>query len=233
MENILEKIKPVSVQKPSEIVLRQIKVIIGSGELKPGDKLPPERALAERFGVGRGHIREAIKKLEFYGIVSIHPQSGTKVANLGINLISGLISNILQLEKDDFKSLLETRSVLEVEATRLTAERIDNAKLEKLNLAHDTYIKKVKDGGNGIEEDLLFHLQIAELSGNPVLHSILSFITPEVVNLSKKMNTCKNERPQDALIEHNAIFHAIQSGESEKAANAMKEHMSNTIRMIM
>ncbi len=232
MNPILDKIKPVSVQKPSEIVMRQIKDIISSGELSPGDKLPPERILAERFKVGRSHIREAIKKLEFYGIVNTLPQSGTVVANLGINLINGLIANVLQLDKDDFKSLLETRSILEIEAARLAAQRIDEAGLEKLNDAHEIYKQKIQQGESGLEEDLLFHLQIAEISGNSVLRSILSLITPEVVNLSKKTDTCKSERPKDALIEHNTVFKAIKSGDPEKTAQTMKEHMQNTIKMI-
>ncbi len=232
MNTILEKIERISIPKPSDIVLRQIKNIISSGELKPGDKLPPERALAERFGVGRGHIREAIKKLEFYGIVHTLPQSGTVVANLGVNLISGLIANVLQLEKDDFEALIETRSILEIEAARLAAERLDKNKLNKFNTAHEMFIQKVTRKEDGLEEDLLFHLSIAELSGNSVLSSILTLITPEVVNTSKKLETCKNERPQDALKEHNAIFEAIHSGNPENAAMAMKKHMQNTIRLI-
>ncbi|NJO68789.1 MAG: FadR family transcriptional regulator [Bacteroidetes bacterium] len=81
-EKLIEKIKPIEFQKPSDIIIRQIRELISSGIIKPGDRLPAERELAERFGIGRGYIREALKKLEFYGIVKTLPQSGTMVANL-------------------------------------------------------------------------------------------------------------------------------------------------------
>ena len=232
MSSILKKIEPVLIQKPSDIVLTQIKNIISSGELKPGDKLPPERTLAERFGLGRSHIREAIKKLEFYGIVVTLPQSGTIVANLGINLIKGMIANVLQLEKDNFKSLLETRTILEIEAVRLTTERLNDEKIKKLNKVHQDYKKEIEKGNDGLDEDLLFHLQIAEFSENTVLRSILMLIIPEVVNLSKKRDTCKNERPQDALKEHHVIIESIKSKDPLNAAQSMRTHMNNTIKTV-
>lgn len=232
MEKILEKIEPIDIQKPSDLVLRQIKKIISSGELKPGDKLPPERVLAERFGVGRSYIREAIKKLEFYGIVKTLPQSGTIVANLGVNLIEGLMANVLQLEKDDFKALIETRCILESDAARLAAERSNQQDIEKLYRCLQNYKKKIQEGVDGLDEDLLFHLQIAELSQNSVLRSILTLITPEVVNLSKKLNTCKDDRTQSAMAEHEAIYKAIVEHNTKQAALAMKTHLENTMNNV-
>ncbi len=232
MNTILDKIEPVSIPKPSDIVLKQIKNIIGSGELKPGDKLPPERILAERFGIGRSHIREAIKKLEFYGIVKTLPQSGTVVANLGVNLIEGLIANVLQLEKDDFEALIETRCILETDAARLAAERSTEKGIAKLREVLENYSQKIRNGIDGLEEDLLFHLQIAELSKNSVLRSILTLITPEVVNLSKRLDTCKNDRTQDALSEHEAIFKAIAEHNPQQAEAAMMQHMKNTMNTV-
>ena len=59
-------------KKPSDLIISQIRRLITEGVLKPGDRLPPERELAERFAVGRGHVRDAIKKLEFYGILKTY-----------------------------------------------------------------------------------------------------------------------------------------------------------------
>jgi GntR family transcriptional repressor for pyruvate dehydrogenase complex len=62
----LDLFKEIEVEKPADLIIKQIRQLISSGRLKPGMRLPSERVLAERFGVGRGHIREALKKLEFY-----------------------------------------------------------------------------------------------------------------------------------------------------------------------
>ena len=79
----LARCTPIRVSKPGEVIAARLQELIVAEVLRPGDRLPPERALAERFGVGRGHVREALKRLEFYGILHTRPQSGTVVASRG------------------------------------------------------------------------------------------------------------------------------------------------------
>ena len=73
---MLDNFNKIKIESPVEIIIRQIRNLISSGQLKSGDRLPPERKLAEKLGVGRSHIRDAIRKLEFYGILKTLPQSG-------------------------------------------------------------------------------------------------------------------------------------------------------------
>ena len=113
----------ISLAKPADKIIDQIRSLIRTGQLKPGDKLPPERKLVEQFGVGRGHVRDALKKLEFYGILKTLPQNGTVVAGMGVKALEGLISNVLDIEAPDFYSLVETRMMLELKAVELAAER--------------------------------------------------------------------------------------------------------------
>ena len=80
---VLNNFKEIQVVSPSDKIIEQIRELISSGQIKPGDKLPPERKLSEKFGVGRSYVRNAIRKLEFYGIVKTLPQSGTVVSGLG------------------------------------------------------------------------------------------------------------------------------------------------------
>ena len=88
---MLDSINKISVISPVNQVVNQLRTIIISGEISPGDILPSERKLAEKFGVGRLTIRDAIKKLEFYGIVKTNPQSGTVVKGKGILALEGLL----------------------------------------------------------------------------------------------------------------------------------------------
>ena len=224
-ERFIEHFREIDLKKPADVIIQQIKDLISSGVLKPGDRLPSERDLVERFGVGRGHIREAIKKLEFYGILKTLPQSGTIVASLGVKALEGLISNVLNLEKEDFESLMETRGLLEVHAARLAAMRASDVEIEDIAKAHNEFRRQVENENPGLEEDLLFHLKIAEYSKNSVLRSLISLITPDTITLSRDLNTCRNGRFLFALKEHESVLKGIQRREPERAAEAMAEHM--------
>jgi GntR family transcriptional repressor for pyruvate dehydrogenase complex len=222
---VIEHFSEIDFKTPADMIIQQIRELISSGVLKPGDRLPAERALAERFGVGRGHIREAIRRLEFYGILKTIPQSGTIVASLGVKALEGLISSVLNLEKEDFQSLMETRGLLEVHAARLAALRATDAEIQDLARAHEEFERQVLTGASALEEDLMFHLKIAEYSRNSVLRSLISLITPDIITLSRNYDTCRDGRFLVAKDEHAAVLGGIQSRDPDRAAAAMQEHM--------
>ena len=95
-------------------IISKIRDLINHKNLEPGDKLPSERMLSEKLGVSRSNISEAIQRLEFYGLLKSMPQSGTFVANIGVVAMNGMIEDILRLQEPDFKSLVETRILLEL-----------------------------------------------------------------------------------------------------------------------
>ena len=101
---MIENFREIKVETPHNKIIRQIRSLITSGQLRPGDRLPSERKLAEKFGLGRSVVRDAILKLEIYGIVKTHPQSGTVVAGIGLVALEGLITNVLELDQHDFNS---------------------------------------------------------------------------------------------------------------------------------
>ena len=100
--DVLDTFKEIKIETPVDKIIRQIRALITSGQLKPGAKLPSERKLAEKLGVGRSSVREALQKLEFYGILKTVPQSGTLVAGMGITALEGLITDVLKIENSDF-----------------------------------------------------------------------------------------------------------------------------------
>lgn len=226
-----ELFSQIQFEKPSDLIIRQIRDLISSGHLTPGDRLPSERHLAERMGVGRGHVREAIKRLEFYGILRTSPQQGTFVSSLGVRALEGLIANILDLDREDFVSLMDTRCVLEVHAAKLAAQNATEEDVKALTEAHDEFERMVKFGQDGLEEDLVFHLKIAEMSKSSVLRSLLSLITPDVIQISRSMHICESSRTATALDEHRAILAAIESRDSDAAALCMAVHMEQTIEL--
>lgn len=225
--NVLKNFQEISIESPVDKIIRQIRELITSGQLKPGDKLPPERKLAEKLGVGRTNVRDAIKKLEFYGILKTMPQSGTIVAGMGITALEGLISDVLKIENSDFKALVETRVLLETESARLAALRHTEEDINSMQIALDDYRQKVAQGFQGVEEDLMFHLKIAEASKNTVLKSLMLIITPDIINNFITLEVCKNGRAIEALEEHQSILDKIVAKAPEEAAAAMHHHLQD------
>jgi GntR family transcriptional repressor for pyruvate dehydrogenase complex len=224
---MLENFQEIVMESPADKISRQIRSLITSGQLKPGDRLPPERKLAEKLGVSRTHVREGLQKLEFYGILKTLPQSGTIVAGLGITALGGLISDVLKLDNSDFASLVETRVILETHAARLAAQKRSPEDLQKIQQALAAYEAKVKQGKQAVEEDLMFHIKIAEAGKNSVLRSLMLIMVPDIVQNFIKLDVCKDGRFIKPLDEHRLILEHISRQQPEKAAEAMRIHLQD------
>ena len=227
---MIEKFITITEESPADKIIIQIRSLIESGQLKPGDRLPSERSLAEKLGVSRAHVRDAIRKLEFYGILKTLPQSGTVVAGLGLTALVGLISDVLKIEKSDFTSLVETRVILEINATKLAAKRRTDNDIVELEKAINAYEKKLKSKEIAVEEDLLFHLKIAEAGKNAVLKSLMLIITPDIVHNYDKYNVCDEETKFKAYQEHQKILEFIIKKDSEAAGKMMEEHLKDVLK---
>ncbi len=225
--NVLSNFQEIRIESPVDKIIRQIRELITSGQLNPGDKLPPERKLAEKLGVGRSNVRDAIKKLEFYGILKTLPQSGTIVSGMGIAALEGLISDVLKIENSDFASLVETRVLMETESAKLAALRRTDEDIQDIKEALEAYEHKVSLNQQAVEEDLMFHLKIAEASKNTVLKSLMLIITPDIINNFIKLDICKDGRSNEALDEHKIILEHIIAQEPEEAAAAMQIHLKD------
>lgn len=226
---MLDRFSEIKIETPVDKIIRQIRSLITSGELSPGDKLPPERKLSEKFGIGRSVVRDAIRKLEFYGIVKTQPQSGTVIEGMGIVALEGLITDVLNIEETDFKSLVETRVLLEIESAGKAAERRTIDDIAILENALNAYEKQIGKGLSAVEEDLLFHLKIAEASGNTVLKSLMLIITPDIVKSFTALNVCKDDRLQATLEEHKEILEHIIAQNPIGAQDAMRNHLKDIL----
>lgn len=224
---MLENFSEIKVDSPIDKIIKQIRNLITSRQLNPGDKLPPERKLAEKFGVGRSVVRDAIRKLEFYGIVKTLPQSGTVVAGLGIVALEGLITDVLNIEQTDFRSLIDTRILLEVNAAGVAAKKRTLDDIMNLEKALEAYEFKVNKFEVAVEEDLLFHIKIAEASGNTVLKSLMLIITPDIIKSFTSLNVCGGDRVLKTIEEHRNILKHIIDQNDELAEEAMKNHLKD------
>ncbi len=224
---ILNNFSQIVVETPVDKIIRQIRDLITSGQLTPGDRLPSERKLCEKLGVGRTHLRDALRKLEFYGILKTLPQSGTVVAGMGLPALEGLITDMLGLQANDFKSLVETRIILETNIAQLAAENRSDQDIIEIERALNAHRARIVDSEDAVEEDLLFHLKIAEAGKNSVLNSLMLIIAPDIMQYFKKHDVCGEGRAELAITQHEELLQHIIDGNPTKAGEAIQEHLKD------
>ncbi|GAB5555835.1 MAG: FadR/GntR family transcriptional regulator [Schleiferiaceae bacterium] len=222
---ILNNFSQIVVESPVDKIIRQIRSLISSGQLNPGDRLPSERQLSEKLGVGRTHLRDAIRKLEFYGILKTMPQSGTFVAGLGLPALEGLITDMLGLQGNDFKSLVETRVILETNIAQLAAINRTDSDIKEISNAIEAHKKKILADEDAVEEDFLFHLKIADASKNSVLKSLMLIITPDIMQYFKKHDVCGEGRSDLAVEQHEQLLQYIVDKDPDKAGEMLQTHL--------
>jgi GntR family transcriptional repressor for pyruvate dehydrogenase complex len=211
-------------QEVQNFIISKIRDHINNKNLEPGDKLPSERMLSEKLEVSRNNVREAIQKLEFYGLLKSIPQSGTFMANIGIVALNGMVDDILGLKEPGFKDLVETRILLELKTVRLAALRRTDEDLIRLKNARDAYEVKVLNGEDAVQEDLLFHLAIAKAAGNSTMETFMLIITPEIITNFEKHHVCDANQKFLAIEDHKAIYKSIKNQDPQLAKQRMKDH---------
>lgn len=216
---------------PVDKIISELRQLIISGQLKPGDRLPAERSLSEKFGVGRSYVREAILKLEFYGLLKTNPQSGTYVSGLSINVLDNLIADIITFNKDDFSALIEARYYLELDSVKLAAERRTSEDLAAIEQALLNYESKIAAGVDAVEEDMLFHIMIAKASHNSIIESMLLILIPDLIKTIIETKICGENRGKTAVAEHRAILEALKTGYIDAAENAMADHLDEILQV--
>ena len=223
---VFEKVETIQIETPADKIIHQIKNLISSGQLKPGDRLPAERILAEKFGVGRGYIREAILKLEFYGLLKTSPQSGTYVAGYSLKILDSIFSDIVHFNKDNYASLIEARYYTEQTAASLAAERRTESDIEEMRAALDEYDTKVNKEIMAIEEDMLFHIKLAAATKNSVIESMLIILIPDLIKIKNLADgdVCRDK--EFTISQHRSILDAVIKQDAAAAALAMKDHLT-------
>lgn len=229
--DIIQSIKSIEFESPTDKIIQQLKQLITTGQLKPGDRLPAERVLAEKLGVGRSYVREAIRKLEFFGLLKTSPQSGTYVSGYSIKMIEGVLTDIINFNKDDFSALIEARYYMEINAARLAAMRRTDEDLELLRAAVADYDNKVNSKQDAVQEDMFIHLRIANATKNSVFESMLLMLLPDIIKNIIENKVCGDNRGVQAVAEHHEILQAIENKDADAAGAAMAAHLDDILRI--
>ena len=164
------ELKTVQTQKIYKNIVEQIVDLIHDGSLKEGDRLPPERTLAEMLQVSRTSVREALKVMEIMGIIEIRPGEGSVVSDFNVEPFLSMIWPVILAKGGIEKDLQEFRKILEEGSIRILARKGENEEFfSGLKEIVDEMEKSIDDCAQSVRLDILFHRRIFELTGNRLL----------------------------------------------------------------
>lgn len=221
--------KPIKTKKIYEEIIDQVKAMISSGALQPGDRLMSERELAEKLQVGRSAVREAFRVMEAMGIIKIKPGEGTYISEQNVESLVNSFSPVLPADRKNVREFMELRRILEVEAAGLAAQRRSLNQLENIRLSLQQLQNDIEQGNLGGEADLRFHFTIAEASHNSFLLNLMNTvgdIMSRVLSATLHILYQNPANPPRIMREHWAIYDAIKDGDHEGARQAMLEHLT-------
>lgn len=189
--------------------------------LSPGDRLPPERDLAERLGVSRATVAQALVALEVLGVIDVHHGSG---AVLLYRPSSAVVLRGLREHTDRLPDIVDARSAVETKIAALAAQRRSAEDLEAVEEALHVMAEDIATGGRGLRGDELFHAAVTAAAHSSVLARLMTHIS-DLVRETRIESLSQQGRPERSLEYHRAIARAIREQRPEDAARAMQEHI--------
>src|SRR5713101_2115384 len=217
--------KTVRTSRLYEQIVQQIEESILKGVLKPGDQLPAERELAQRFGVSRTAVREAVKALREKGLVEAYSGRGTFITDGTSQVIRQSLDLMTRIgQQEGSVHLSELRQMLEPQIAALAATRIEEQLLATMREAVVVMDRSLHDPDAYIEADLDFHLAMAEAVGNPLILSLLD----SIVGLLREQRSRifrVDGGPERGQFHHKRILEAIERRDPDAAREAMRAHL--------
>lgn len=198
-----------------------------------GDRLPVENELAQRFGVSRITIREAMIKLKALGIVETHQGNGTFVTSLTPSSIMTQTLPILKFSNTDIRDIFEVRILIECKTAENAAEKATPEELQQLQqllLEMETLALSNEIAAYN-EKDILFHTHIAQCSHNQVIYTIYKLLL-DMIRESILTSCSVPEHVVNSVIFHNRIYNAIATHQPKQASEQMAQHLTDGLRFI-
>jgi DNA-binding FadR family transcriptional regulator len=225
--------EPIQRRKLSSEVRERLLAWLASGEIQPGDRLPSERELMTRFGVGRPAIREALQSLESAGLIEISHGERARVvavdARAVISQIADTAKQLLKTDADALQDLREARLMFEAGMVRQAARKAgpgDIARLEEILAAQR------KAAGNEpefVRADVAFHKAIAEISGNRICTAVSEAMLDWLFEFRREMLRAPGAE-KVTLAEHKKILDRIRAHDDDGSVKAMTDHLTRASR---
>ena len=203
--------------------MSQIETLLDKGELRPGDQLPPERALAEQFQVSRASVREALRSLELLGVVETRAGGGTFVRRTAPEDLARPLSNLI-VRGHTLTDVIEVRGLIEPAIAASAAQRIRPDELAELRAILKQQADRVVAGQPYAEEDTRFHELIGQAARNELLVTMLGVIW-DVLRSSREQWLQTNQRAHASIDAHQRILDALETRDADAARAAAADHI--------
>ena len=225
----LKIVQPVRSGQTTEQVVARVYELIKQQNLEPGDRLPPERELSKQLGISRPSLRAGLSSLISMGVLQSRQGSGTFLVDGPPALDSEPLRLLAQLHGFSFDHMFETRSILEVGAAGLAAERADGEQLATMSEEIAEMFGALNDPQQFLVHDVAFHRAVASASGNPTLATLVEMVS--TVLYERRRDTIARAHDFNEAVEwHRRIYRAIRGRKPEEAREAMREHIMRAQR---
>lgn len=215
----------------SQDIIGQVRDLVTSGRLKPGDRLPSERELSQALSVSRSSVREAVRVMESLGFIEARAGEGTFVSSFsGSRGSDPIIAGMLQDWSTQHK-LFEVRRVIEPDLAALAARRATAEHIERLRAILNEQEAEIAHGGTGVKQDSLFHFLMAEATGNEPLVRIMDSLM-DLLLKTREESLHHDERPARSLEQHRAILDSIEARNPRAAERLMRDHIRDVEELV-
>jgi GntR family transcriptional repressor for pyruvate dehydrogenase complex len=210
----------------SEKIADKLLTLIREKRLRPGDKLPPERELAQQMGVSRPSLREALRALSIMKIVENRQGSGTYITSLEPETLVEHLDFIIALNDKSFLDLFQARKILEVGLANLAAQLITDAELKELEACQARSEASIDDPEAFLNADLEMHQRITDAARNQLLALFMKSINDLNIASRRRTGELADVRKMTQK-DHRAILAALKARDPQAAAGAMRDHLDH------
>lgn len=224
-------LEPVKSVRIYEDIVRQVKTLIADGRLKSGDRLPPERDLAERFRVSRTSVREALRSLQSRGLIEIRAGEGTFVRDVSVEALIEPLALVILPYREAAGELFEARRLLEPTIAAMAARRATRDELAEMERILAEQAREVAHGRTGMAQDSAFHAAIAQSAHNRAIVRILGALV-DLLGQSREESLHTPGRPTRSHQDHRRILKAIRRRDEAGARRAMLVHLTAVEKLV-
>jgi GntR family transcriptional repressor for pyruvate dehydrogenase complex len=218
------ELEPVKSIRIYEDIVRQVKALIADGHLKSGDRLPPERDLAERFRVSRTSVREALRSLQSRGLIEIRAGDGAFVRDISVEALIEPLALVILPHREAVGELFEARHLIEPAIAALAARRASREEIIEMERILDEQAREVAHGRTGMAQDSSLHAAIAAAAHNRAIVRIVSALV-DLLAQSREESLHTPGRPKRSHQDHRRILRAIRRRDEAGAHKAMLDHL--------
>lgn len=225
-DKLLNNLKQTKKTSKYQRIVAQIEQLIENGELRPGDKLLPERELSEQFGVSRISVRKALAVLAGMGLIVTSPRHGAYVAEFNNEQVLSSFSRLVAQNSKRTDDLYEVRRIIEVQVVRLVAIRRTEDDVRELWETFEHTTADIAAGNDPHKADIAFHISLAQYAKNPFFAELMSALVTGLIDAFAHMWTeGRTNLPETIISHHRQIIQAIANKDPDTAAFYVTQHV--------